>query len=153
MVDTHRRARSVRPHSAKAAIRFAAFVFLAFAGFESSAPLAEEAHNPRRTVPRAILLATVLIGIFYVFCSYAGVVGWGFHTINTYPNDPSPWTTMANRVWGPFEFVVSFAILNSALANANAGVNAASRVLYAMGRARALPGLVLFGGGDGEGTH
>ena len=38
------------------------FVFLAFAGFESSAPLAEEAHNPRRTVPRAILLATVLIG-------------------------------------------------------------------------------------------
>ncbi len=116
------------------------FVFLAFAGFESSAPLAEEAHNPRRTVPRAILLATVLIGIFYVFCSYAGVVGWGFHTISTYPNDPSPWTTMANRVWGPFEFVVSFAILNSALANANAGVNAASRVLYAMGRVQALPG-------------
>jgi amino acid transporter len=45
-------------------------------------------------------------------------------------------TTMANRVWGPFEFIVSFAILNSALANANA----ASRVLYAMGRVRALPG-------------
>ncbi|HEY6541675.1 MAG TPA: APC family permease [Ktedonobacteraceae bacterium] len=115
------------------------FVFLAFAGFESSAPLAEEAHNPRRTVPRAILLATVLIGIFYVFCSYAGVVGWGFHTINTYPNDPNPWATMATRVWGPFEFIVSIAILNSALANANAGVNAASRVLYAMGRVRALP--------------
>jgi amino acid transporter len=31
------------------------------------------------------------------------------------------------------------AILNSALANANAGVNAASRVLYAMGRAKSLP--------------
>lgn len=116
------------------------FVFLAFAGFESSAPLAEEAHNPRRTVPRAILLATVLIGIFYVFCSYAGVVGWGFNTISTYTNDPNPWATMATRVWGPFEFIVSIAILNSALANANAGVNAASRVLYAMGRVRALPG-------------
>ena len=116
------------------------FVFLAFAGFESSAPLAEEAHNPRRTVPRAILLATVLIGIFYVFCSYAGVVGWGFNTISTYTNDANPWATMATRVWGPFEFIVSIAILNSALANANAGVNAASRVLYAMGRVRALPG-------------
>lgn len=116
------------------------FVFLAFAGFESSAPLAEEAHNPRRTVPRAILLATVLIGIFYVFCSYAGVVGWGFHTISTYPNNPNPWATMASRVWGPFEFIVSIAILNSALANANAGVNAASRVLFAMARVRALPG-------------
>src|SRR5438045_4989894 len=52
------------------------FIFLAFVGFESSAPLAEEALHPRRTVPRAILLAAVSIGIFYVFCSYAGVVGW-----------------------------------------------------------------------------
>jgi amino acid transporter len=116
------------------------FVFLAFAGFESSAPLAEEAQNPRRTVPRAILLAAVLIGLFYVFCSYAGVVGWGFNKIATYLSDPDPWATMATRVWGPFEFIVSLAILNSALANANAGVNAASRVLYAMGRTRTLPG-------------
>src|SRR5437016_1340642 len=116
------------------------FAFLAFAGFESSAPLAEEAHNPRRTLPRAILLAAVSIGVFYVFCSYAGVVGWGFNKISTYPNDPNPWGTLANRVWGLFAFVAILAILNSALANANAGVNAASRVLYAMGRTRTLPG-------------
>ena len=116
------------------------FAFLAFAGFESSAPLAEEARNPRRTVPRAILLAAVSIGVFYVFCSYAGVVGWGFNKISAYPNDPNPWGTLANRVWGLFAFVAILAILNSALANANAGVNAASRVLYAMGRTRTLPG-------------
>lgn len=116
------------------------FAFLAFAGFESSAPLAEEALNPRRTVPRAIMLAAVSIGVFYVFCSYAGVVGWGFNKISTYPNDPNPWGTMATRVWGVFAFVAILAILNSALANANAGVNAASRVLYAMGRVNTLPG-------------
>ncbi len=116
------------------------FAFLAFSGFESSAPLAEESHNPRRTVPRAILLATICIGIFYVFCSYAGVVGWGFHTIQTYPSDPNPWGTMAQRVWGPFAFLAIFAILNSGLGNANAGINSGSRVLYAMGRIKALPG-------------
>jgi hypothetical protein len=33
--------------------------FLAFSGFESSAILGEESHNPRRTVPRAILFATI----------------------------------------------------------------------------------------------
>src|SRR3989441_635545 len=115
------------------------FAFLAFVGFESSAPLAEEAHNPRRTVPRAIVLAAVSIGIFYVFCSYAGVVGWGFNKISTYPSNPNPWGTMATRVWGIFAFVAILAILNSALANSNAGVNAATRVLYAMGRARTLP--------------
>ena len=116
------------------------FAFLAFAGFESSAPLAEEAHNPRRTVPRAILSAAIAIGIFYVFCSYAGVVGWGFNKISTYPSDPNPWGTLATKVWGPFSFIAILAILNSALANSNAGVNAATRVLYAMGRIRTLPG-------------
>ncbi len=115
------------------------FVFLAFAGFESSAPLAEETQNPRRTVPRAILLSVIIIGVFYVFCSYAGVVGWGLDKIAAYPGDANPWGTMAKRVWGPFEFIVILAILNSALANSNAGVNAATRVLFAMGRAGTLP--------------
>jgi amino acid transporter len=116
------------------------FTFLAFIGFESSAPLAEEALHPRRTVPRAIVLAAVSIGIFYVFCSYAGVVGWGFDKISTYSSNADPWGTMANRVWGEFAFIAIFAILNSALANSNAGVNAATRVLYAMGRSKTLPG-------------
>jgi len=117
------------------------FTFLAFAGFESAAPLAEESHNPRQTVSRAILLSVVGIGIFFVFCAYAGVVGWGFNHITTYPNDPNPWGTMAKRVWGPFAFLAIFAILNSGLANGNAGINAGSRVMYAMGRIRTLPAL------------
>jgi amino acid transporter len=118
------------------------FAFLAFSGFESSATLGEESHNPRRIVPRAILLATICIGVFYVFCAYAGVVGWGFNKITTYPNDPNPWGTMATRVWGPFAFIAILAILNSALGNANAGVNAGARMLFAMGRIKALPGVL-----------
>jgi amino acid transporter len=118
------------------------FAFLAFSGFESSATLGEESHNPRRIVPRAILLATICIGVFYVFCAYAGVVGWGFNKITTYPSDPNPWGTMATRVWGPFAFIAILAILNSALGNANAGVNAGARMLFAMGRIKALPGVL-----------
>ena len=115
------------------------FAFLAFAGFESSAPLAEETQNPRKVVPRAIVLAVISIGVFYVLCSYAGVVGWGFNKLSTYGSDPDPWGTMANKVWGVFAFVAILAILNSALANANAGVNAVTRVLFSMGRIRTLP--------------
>lgn len=118
------------------------FAFLAFSGFESSAQLGEESLNPRRTVPRAIFLATLCIGIFYVFCSYAGVVGWGFSKITTYPNDANPWGTMASRVWGPFSFLAILAILNSSLGNTNAGINAGARMLFAMGRIRALPGVL-----------
>ncbi|GAC1371310.1 MAG: APC family permease [Ktedonobacteraceae bacterium] len=115
------------------------FVFLAFSGFESAVPLAEETQNPRRTVPRAVLLATVIIGIFYVFCSYAGIVSWGITKMASYAADPNPWGTLATRAWGPFNVIVILVILNSALANANGGVNAAARVLYAMGRIGTLP--------------
>jgi len=115
------------------------FVFLAFAGFESAVPLAEETQNPRRTVPRAVLLSTLIIGIFYVFCSYAGIVNWGIGKMSSYAADPNPWGTLAIHAWGPLNFIVILAILNSALANANGGVNAAARVLYAMGRIGTLP--------------
>jgi amino acid transporter len=115
------------------------FAFLAFSGFESSAILGEESHNPRRIVPRAILLATIIIGVFYIFCSYAGVVGWGFNKITSYPADPNPWGTLAGLVWGPVAFLAILAILNSALGNANAAITAGTRMLFSMGRIRALP--------------
>jgi amino acid transporter len=115
------------------------FVFTAFAGFESSAPLAEESHNPRRTVPRAVLFSTILIGLFYMLCSYAGVAAWGIGKLPAYLSDSDPWFTLANRVWGGVSLIVILTILNSALANSNAGVNAITRTLYAMGRTRTLP--------------
>jgi len=115
------------------------FAFLAFAGFEAAAPLAEETAEPRRNIPRAIIASAVLIGLFYVLCAYAGVLGWGLNRLGTYGADPNPWATLGQRVWGIFSLVVVFAILNSAVANTNAGVNAATRVIYAMGRAGALP--------------
>ena len=120
----------------------ALFAFLAFSGFESSATLGEESHNPRRIVPLSILLATIIIGVFYVFCAYAGVVGWGFRTITTYPSDPNPWGTMAARAWGPFAFIAILAILNSALGNANAAVDAGARIIISMGRIKAFPSLL-----------
>lgn len=118
------------------------FVFTAFAGFESSAPLAEESHNPRRTVPRAVLLSTLIIGLFYILCSYAGVAGWNISKLSGYLTDSDPWVTLAGRVWGGASLIVILTILNSALANSNAGINAITRTLYAMGRTRTLPPLL-----------
>src|SRR5205085_3085148 len=70
------------------------------------------------------------------------VVGWGIGNIAAYGATPNPWAVLANKVWGGAALIAILAILNSALANANAGVNAASRVLYAMSRAGTYPGLL-----------
>src|SRR6201994_4819101 len=53
------------------------FTVLAFGGFEGAAPLAEEARDPRRTIQRAVLIATLSIGALYIFTTYAVDVAYG----------------------------------------------------------------------------
>src|SRR5215212_4563837 len=116
------------------------FAILAFIGFEAAAPMGEEARNPRRTVPRAVVLSCISIGLFYVLCSYAWVIGTGFgnFTADTLA-EANPWRTLGTIFWSSGWVLIFFAIVNSALANANAAVNAATRVVYAMGRNGVLP--------------
>jgi amino acid transporter len=116
------------------------FAILAFIGFEASAPLGEEAKEPRRTVPRAVVYSCLSVGLFYVVCSYAWVVGTGFNGFTEATlAQANPWRHLAEVFWGGGWVLIFFAIINSALANSNAGVNAASRVIYAMGRNGVLP--------------
>ena len=121
------------------------FAILAFIGFEASAPLAEEAMNPRKTIPRAVFLSALLIGLFYLFCYYAATVYFGPDKMadpkNGFAlfNNSDPWSGMAQAVWGPGLIIVILAVLNSAIANSNAGANAATRVGYALARIGLLP--------------
>ena len=117
------------------------YTILAFGGFEGAAPLAEEARNPRRTIPRAVMLATLLIGVLYVFTTYAVDVAYGpgkFASFTT-GTGPASWEGLARSLYGLFWFFVFLAIVNSTIANANAGVNVSSRTAYAMGRIGAFP--------------
>src|SRR6266480_3636647 len=118
------------------------FAILAFIGFEAAAPLAEEAKEPRKTIPRAVLLSALLIGLFYLFCYYAASVYFGPDKMAKDFigfNGGDPWSGMAQAVWGPGLIIVILAVLNSAIANSNAGVNAATRVGYSLARIGLLP--------------
>ncbi len=55
----------------------AVFGFLAFSGFEGASALGEESKNPKKTIPIAIFCSVLITGIFYVFVSYAQVLGFG----------------------------------------------------------------------------
>jgi amino acid transporter len=128
-------------HGITGVIAGSVFTILAFGGFEGAAPLAEEAINPRRTIQRAVLLSTLLIGALYVFTTYAVDVAFGpagFHNF-TVGTTSASWVGIARSLYGIFWFFVFLAIVNSTIANANAGVNVSSRTAYAMGRIRAFP--------------
>jgi amino acid transporter len=128
-------------HGLTGVIAGSVFTILAFGGFEGAAPLAEETRNPRRTIQRAVLLSTLLIGALYVFTTYAVDVGFGpgrFVHFSTGSTSAS-WVGLARSLYGIFWLFVFLAIVNSTIANANAGVNVSSRTAYAMGRIRAFP--------------
>ncbi len=55
----------------------AVFGFLSFAGFEAAATLGEEARNPTRDIPRAILGVAIFGGIYFIVVTAVEVMGFG----------------------------------------------------------------------------
>jgi amino acid transporter len=119
------------------------FCILSFQGFESAATLGEETTDPRVRVPRALLGAIVVTGLFYTFTSYGAVVGWGSGAMDKYAADTSnasPWITLAQNYAGSWlADIFSAVVAAGLLAGTIAGVNASARMLYAMGREGVLP--------------
>ena len=118
------------------------FTILAFIGFEQAAPIAEEAREPRRTIPLAIILACLGIGLFYILNTYASAVSFGpAKMIGFTADDSNPWqNVLARDAWGGLGFLLVFlALVNSVIANQNAANNSSTRTMFAMGRIRLLP--------------
>lgn len=128
----------------KGVIAGSVYAILAFIGFEAAAPLAEEARDPRRTIGRAVVLSCVAIGLFYVLTTYAATAFFGPEGFVGFPasGDGNPWDALARTAWGAGWVLVFLAIANSAIANSNAGSNAATRTLFSMGRIRLLPSIL-----------
>jgi amino acid transporter len=115
------------------------FTVLAFIGFEAAAPLAEEAKDPTRTVRMAVIGSAIAIGLYYVLTTYAVMAFVGPSKAKDFATGAG-WLGLGRDAWGAFGFAMIFlAIVNSTIANANAGSNAATRTWYAMGRIRLLP--------------
>jgi amino acid transporter len=128
-------------HGWSGVIAGSVFTLLAFSGFEAAAPLAEESKDPRKNVPKAIMIATLVMGAVYIFTTYAAAVAFGpdkFKDFAAY-NNGVPWDGLAKGVSSIFYVLVLLAIVNSTIANANAGANVFTRTAYAFGRAGAFP--------------
>jgi len=120
------------------------YCILAFIGFEAAAPLAEETRDPRRNIRTAVLGSAILIGAFYVLTTYAAAVYFGpgqFADFAAY-GDGNPWQQLGRDVWHAGWILVFLAIVNSAIANSNAGAMAATRTWFALGRIRILPSML-----------
>jgi amino acid transporter len=131
------------PHFGWAGIGYGlVFAVLSFAGFEGAATLGEEAGEPRRAIPIAVIGTVLLTGVFYVFSAYTQVIGYGLDHMRALAADSAPLNTLALR-YGSREFATALdlAAAVSAFSATLSALSAASRMVFALGRAGLAPRL------------
>jgi amino acid transporter len=109
----------------------------AFVGFESAGSLGQEAKNPTRSVPRAILWSCGIVGVFYLIVSYAQVYGFGPAAFGKVTAPLPQLASVVNLGWlGHF---IAFGITCSMFACTLACLTAGSRMLLSLGHDGLLP--------------
>jgi amino acid transporter len=118
---------------------------LIFVGFETAANLAEETAEPKRSIPRAVLGAVVIVSVFYVIAAYTEVAGFGFDlAVITSPEVAgaplfalgAPGSPAGSEFWLKILLLVVF--LDMLAVYVGAAV-ASTRGVFAMARDRRLP--------------
>ncbi len=103
-----------------------------FVGFESATTLGAEARNPLKTIPRAVVMSSLLGGAFFSVCAYAEVLG--FHMVGQNLGESQAPMYMLARVAGVpiFGLLIDIGALISLFAGTLACITAAARVLLLM---------------------
>ncbi len=104
-------------------------------------PASEETRDASRTIPLAMVLTCILIGLWYV-------IGFSAFSLAASPTEladlsrqeyATPITPLAQRYWGAFKILVTLTGMTASIGALVPCTTAASRVLYAMGRDGTLP--------------
>ncbi|WP_096911344.1 MULTISPECIES: APC family permease [Acinetobacter] len=108
-------------------------VCFSYLGFDAVSTLAHESKNPTKTIPRAIILTTLLGGIIFITVSW--FVQLSFPSLEQFKNPDEALPEIALYVGGVFfqSALLTVQIMN-AFASGLASHASASRLLYIMGR-------------------
>ncbi len=103
-------------------------------GFECATAFGDEAKNPLKTIPRAVMVSLILAGAFFVFVTYVEVLGVRGYS-QTLDKLDAPLNTLATLAHvGALSVPLSLGAMVSFFALNLSCINAGARVIYAMGR-------------------
>ncbi|BCI55116.1 putrescine importer [Mycolicibacterium litorale] len=115
----------------------AAILCLSFLGFDAVSTLSEEAKDPRRSVPRAIMIATLVSGVIFFVLSYVGQLVF---PSNDFADVDSGSLDVMTTAGGQFlNIFFTAAYVAGATGSAITSQASVARILYAMGRDGILP--------------
>ncbi|ABO59551.1 APC family permease (plasmid) [Burkholderia vietnamiensis] len=115
----------------------AAVACYSFLGFDAISTLSEETVDPRRSIPRAIFIATLLGGAIFLATAYFMML---VHPSLKFASEDTAAYEIAGQIGGPFFKTVFTLVVTIAFFAAGLCAHAsASRLLYVMGRDNVLP--------------
>ncbi len=109
-----------------------------FIGWENGPALAEEARDPRRTIPRALYISVAIAAALLVFFGYATITGFHYD-VSSIGRSSVPFLTVADHYLGGAAVLAWIAGILSVLATLVAGADSQSRMLFDGGRTGLLP--------------
>jgi amino acid transporter/nucleotide-binding universal stress UspA family protein len=113
-------------------------IIVSFTGFEKISTIAEEIKRPERNLPRAIVGSVIAATVLYAAILY---VATGILPYDQIAGFRAPLVEAANRFMSIVGIVgMSLGALLATASSANAAIMASSRINFAMGRDRILPG-------------
>jgi amino acid transporter len=115
---------------------------LIFVGFETAANLAEETAQPKRQIPKAVLISVVIVSVFYLVGSYTQVAGFGF-SLETF-STPDVFLAPVFALGGQYSStsmvrLLELIVLLDMMAVGIGAAVASTRGVFAMARDRRLP--------------
>ena len=121
-----------------AVLRGTATAVLTYIGFDGISTLTDEARDPQRSVPRAIVITCLITGILASIEVYFAQLAWP--RAAAFPDINTAYVYVAGRMGGRLLFaVVNSALLLATIGSGMASQLGAARLLYAMGQDGALP--------------
>lgn len=127
---------SFLPHGSIGVLQGAAFMFFAFAGFARITVIGEEVKDPKKTIPRAILLALGISTIIYLLVSYTAIGLVGYQGL---ANSGSPLADAAHLEGSTMVLLISLGALAATFSVLLTTLLGTSRVSFAMARNKDLP--------------
>ena|ERR1700722_76852 len=111
---------------------------LTYIGFDGITTLSEDVKEPKRTVPPAIVVVCLIIGLCVALQTYLAQIVWPNYS--TFKSPDSAFYDVCQLVGGKFLYdAFTLIMIVACLGSALAGQVGAARILFGMGRDNALP--------------
>lgn len=117
-----------------------ALIFFAFTGFETIARLSDETKNPKKTVPKAIILSIAISTIIYILVGISAISLLGWQSLS---ESNAPMASVASVIFGGKAFIaLAFIALFSTSNTVLALMLTTSRLIYGMADYKTLPSIL-----------